>query len=68
MHLYARVNILDGKAVRLPHGDISEVIFLDADPVERARGWVAKGADRLHVVDLDAAAHGDYRNRALIGP
>jgi phosphoribosylformimino-5-aminoimidazole carboxamide ribonucleotide (ProFAR) isomerase len=27
---------------------------------------VAKGADRLHIVDLDAAAHGDYRNRDLI--
>ncbi len=67
MHLYARVNILDGRAVRLPHGDVSEVIHLDADPVERAKGWVAKGADRLHVVDLDAAAHGDYRNRPLIG-
>lgn len=66
MDLYARVNILDGKAVRLPHGDISEAIFLDADPVERAKGWVAKGADRLHVVDLDAAAHKDYRNRGLI--
>lgn len=66
MHLYARVNILEGKAVRLPRGDISDAIFLDADPVERARGWVAKGADRLHIVDLDAAAHGDYRNRPLI--
>lgn len=66
MHLYARVNILDGKAVRLPRGDVSNAIFLDADPVARAGGWVAKGADRLHVVDLDAAAFGDYRNRDLI--
>lgn len=66
MQLYARVNILEGKAVRLPHGDVSDAIFLDADPIERARGWIAKGADRLHVVDLDAAAFGDYRNRGLI--
>ena len=66
MHLYARVNILDGKAVRLPRGNVSDAIFLDADPVARARGWVAKGADRLHIVDLDAAALGDYRNRQLI--
>lgn len=66
MELYARVNILDGRAVRLPHGDISEVIFLDDDPVNRARGWVSKGAHRLHIVDLDAAAHGDYKNRGLI--
>jgi len=66
MELYARVNILDGRAVRLPHGDISEVIFLDDDPVNRARGWLSKGADRLHIVDLDGAAHGDYKNRDLI--
>lgn len=66
MDLYARVNILDGKAVRLPKGDVTEAISLDADPVERAKGWVAKGADRLHVVDLDAAAYGDYTNRDLI--
>jgi phosphoribosylformimino-5-aminoimidazole carboxamide ribonucleotide (ProFAR) isomerase len=66
MDLYARVNILDGKAVRLPKGDVREAIALDADPIERARGWVSKGADRLHVVDLDAAAYGDYTNRELI--
>jgi phosphoribosylformimino-5-aminoimidazole carboxamide ribotide isomerase len=66
MHLYARVNILEGKAVRLPRGDISDAIFLDADPVARAQGWVTKGADRLHIVDLDAAARRDYRNRAMI--
>jgi phosphoribosylformimino-5-aminoimidazole carboxamide ribotide isomerase len=64
--LYARVNILEGKAVRLPRGDIAEAIPLDADFVSRARSWVSKGADLLHVVDLDAAAYGDYRNRALI--
>lgn len=67
MELYARVNILDGRAVRLPHGDVSDAIALDADPINRARGWIEKGADRLHIVDLDAAAYGDYKNRDLIG-
>lgn len=66
MDLYARVNILDGKAVRLPRGDVREAIALDVDPVARACNWVAQGADHLHIVDLDAAAHGDYRNRDLI--
>ena len=66
MDLYARVNILDGRAVRLPRGDLEEAIFLDADPVQRARGWIDKGADRLLVVDLDAAAYGDYKNRDLV--
>jgi phosphoribosylformimino-5-aminoimidazole carboxamide ribonucleotide (ProFAR) isomerase len=66
MDLYARVNILDGKAVRLPTGALTEAIALDADPVERATGWVAKGADGLLIVDLDAAAYGDYENRPLL--
>ena len=67
MDLYARVNILDGRAVRLPHGDVHEAaIALDADPVARAQGWEAKGADHLLVVDLNAAAYGDYSNRPLI--
>ena len=66
MELYARINILDRRAVRLPRGDIRDAVALDADPVSRARGWVEKGAHRLHVVDLDAAAYGDYENRPLI--
>ncbi|NND01795.1 MAG: 1-(5-phosphoribosyl)-5-[(5-phosphoribosylamino)methylideneamino] imidazole-4-carboxamide isomerase [Acidimicrobiia bacterium] len=66
MLLYARVNILEGKAVRLPRGDVADAIFLDADPVGRAVSWVALGADRLHIVDLDAAAFGDHRNSDMI--
>lgn len=66
MDLYARVNVLDGKAVRLPTGNLTEAIALDADPVERAVGWVSKGADRLLIVDLDAAAYGDYENRPIL--
>ena len=55
MDLYARVNILDGRAVRLPKGDVKDAIALDDDPVNRAKGWIAKGADRLHIVDLSPA-------------
>ena len=66
MLLYARVNILEGKAVRLPRGDVADAIFLDADPIGRAASWVALGADRLHIVDLDAAAFGNHRNSDLI--
>lgn len=64
--LYARVNILEGRAVRLERGDIHKATPLDADPVGRAKGWVSKGAQRLHIVDLDAAAYGRYGNRPLI--
>lgn len=66
MDLYARINILGGVAVRLPHGGLDEAIPLDDDPIGRAHHWVQQGIDHLHVVDLDAAAYGDYRNRGLI--
>jgi phosphoribosylformimino-5-aminoimidazole carboxamide ribotide isomerase len=66
MELYARVNILGGRAVRLPHGDIHEAVSLEADPIARAVGWVKKGVRYLHIVDLDAAAYGDYRNRPMV--
>src|SRR5919106_139525 len=66
MDLYARINILDGLSVRLPHGGLDEAIPLDNDPVGRAGHWEEQGINFLHVVDLDAAAYGDYRNRDLI--
>ena len=66
MDLYARVNILEGRAVRLGRGSLDDVTSLDADPLNRARGWVDMGVDYLLVVDLDAAAYGSYRNRPLI--
>jgi len=66
MDLYARVNILGGLSVRLPRGGLDEAIPLDNDPIGRAKNWVWQGVDYLHIVDLDAAAYGDYRNRELI--
>ncbi len=66
MDLYARVNILGGLSVRLPRGSLDNAIPLDNDPIGRARNWEQQGIDYLHIVDLDAAAYGDYRNRALI--
>jgi phosphoribosylformimino-5-aminoimidazole carboxamide ribotide isomerase len=66
MDLYARVNILGGLSVRLPRGRLEDAIALDNDPVQRAKHWAEQGVDYMHIVDLDAAAYGDYRNRDLI--
>lgn len=66
MDLYARIHILNGRAVRLPKGNVADAISLDADPVARAQSWAEQGADHIHVVDLDAATYGDARNRGLI--
>ena len=66
MDLYARVNVLGGLSVRLPRGRLDDAIALDNDPIRRARHWSEQGVDYMHIVDLDAAAYGDYRNRELI--
>ena len=41
--------------------------FGGLDPEELARRFVREGADELHLVDLDAAEHGEPRNQALLG-
>jgi phosphoribosylformimino-5-aminoimidazole carboxamide ribotide isomerase len=49
------IDLRAGKCVRLLQGDPLQETRYDGDPVERARAFVAAGAKRLHVVDLDGA-------------
>lgn len=66
MLIYPAIDLLGGRCVRLQQGDYSrETVFSD-DPVAVARHWVALGADRLHVVDLDGAKAGRPVNGAVI--
>lgn len=51
--------------MRLRQGDYGREIAFDAEPVAIARGFIAAGARRLHVVDLDAArGRPDARSRS----
>lgn len=58
MILYPAIDILGGKAVRLTKGDFDAKKVYDEDPLSAASGWVADGAEHLHVVDLDGAKQG----------
>lgn len=58
MELYPAIDILDGKAVRLRQGHFDDKRVYADDPVTAAERWVADGATRLHVVDLDGARAG----------
>jgi phosphoribosylformimino-5-aminoimidazole carboxamide ribotide isomerase len=58
MELYAAIDVLDGRAVRLEQGDFERSRRYDDDPLAAARRWVAAGARFLHVVDLDGARKG----------
>ena len=44
--------------MRLKQGDFERAREYDADPVERARDWQSRGAQAIHVVDLDGAERG----------
>jgi phosphoribosylformimino-5-aminoimidazole carboxamide ribotide isomerase len=58
LDLYPAIDILDGKAVRLRQGHFDDKSVYADDPVETAERWMADGARRLHVVDLDGARAG----------
>jgi phosphoribosylanthranilate isomerase len=64
--LYPAVDIQGGRAVRLVQGREDSTTVYDEDPVAAAMRWTEQGAEWLHVVDLDAAFHGEPRNRHLI--
>ena len=57
------VDIKDGKCVRLEQGLMyKETIFSD-HPEEIALEWERRGAERLHIVDLDGAVYGKPFNK-----
>jgi phosphoribosylformimino-5-aminoimidazole carboxamide ribotide isomerase len=49
------IDIRHGKVVRLRQGRSEDETTYGHDPAEAARRWEAEGAERLHLVDLDAA-------------
>jgi phosphoribosylformimino-5-aminoimidazole carboxamide ribotide isomerase len=60
------VDLKGGRCVSLYKGDYSQETVFTGDPVEIALKWQAKGAPRLHIVDLDGAASGDIANISII--
>jgi phosphoribosylformimino-5-aminoimidazole carboxamide ribotide isomerase len=66
MLLIPAIDLKDGKCVRLRQGDMSDATVFSEDPVAMARHWVAQGARRLHVVDLNGARSGRPVNEAVI--
>lgn len=65
MHLWPAIDLRGGRGVRLRRGEFSEETVF-GDPVELALAYRDAGADRVHVVDLDAARTGDPVNRGVI--
>lgn len=66
MLIYPAIDLLNGRCVRLRQGDYSQETVFSDDPAAVARQWVAQGATRLHLVDLDGAKAGKPVNGKVI--
>ncbi|MGV3607807.1 MAG: 1-(5-phosphoribosyl)-5-[(5-phosphoribosylamino)methylideneamino]imidazole-4-carboxamide isomerase [Planctomycetaceae bacterium] len=61
MQIWPAIDLRGGKCVRLRQGDYArETVY--GDPAEMAKRWLDKGADCLHLVDLDGARDGNNAN------
>ncbi|MCL2799046.1 MAG: 1-(5-phosphoribosyl)-5-[(5-phosphoribosylamino)methylideneamino]imidazole-4-carboxamide isomerase [Endomicrobia bacterium] len=60
------IDIRQGNSVRLKQGKIDAETIYSTDPVFIAKLWKAKGAQRIHVVDLDGAFSGLNSNKEII--
>jgi len=59
------IDVLGGKCVRLVRGDYANPTVYSDDPMDVVDSFASAGAERIHVVDLDAA-RGEGENHSLI--
>ena len=59
------IDVLGGKCVRLVRGDYANPTVYSDDPMDVVDSFAGAGAQRIHVVDLDAA-RGEGENHSLI--
>jgi len=55
MQIIPAIDIIDGKCVRLTHGDYAQKKVYNENPLEVAKEFEGAGIQRLHLVDLDGA-------------
>ena len=66
MILYPAIDLKDGQAVRLVHGDMEQSTVFNDDPAAQARAFVDAGCTWLHLVDLNGAFAGTPVNAAPV--
>lgn len=62
MRLFPAIDLYDHKVVRLLKGDYQKMTVYSEDPVKTAREIEARGAQWLHLVDLEGAKDGTTPN------
>lgn len=66
MILFPAIDLKDGAAVRLVHGDMNRATVFNDDPAAQALAFVAAGCQWLHLVDLNGAFAGTPVNAAPV--
>ncbi len=66
MLLIPAIDLKDGHCVRLQQGDMSASTTFGENPAAMARRWLAAGARRLHLVDLNGAFAGKPVNEGAV--
>ena len=66
MILYPAIDLKDGRAVRLVHGEMDQETVFNENPAAQALEFVAAGCEWLHLVDLNGAFAGGPVNAAPV--
>ena len=66
MTIIPAIDIINGKCVRLTHGDYAQQKVYNENPLEVAKQFEDAGITRLHVVDLDGAKAGSIINLKVL--
>lgn len=66
MILYPAIDLKDGRAVRLVHGEMERETVFNENPAAQALEFVAAGCEWLHLVDLNGAFAGVPVNAAPV--
>jgi phosphoribosylformimino-5-aminoimidazole carboxamide ribotide isomerase len=67
MEIIPAIDLKGGRVVRLIQGDPWRETRYSDDPAAVAREWERRGAQRLHLVDLDGAFEGSPVNQKALG-
>ena len=66
MLILPAIDLIEGRCVRLRQGKLSSERVYSKEPVAVAELWELKGAERLHIIDLDGAFEGKPQNLKVV--
>lgn len=66
MKIFPAIDLYDSKAVRLYKGDYNNMTVYSDNPIEIVRDFESKGAEYIHLVDLEGAKDGTTPNLDIV--